>query len=364
MHEPTRSVEVELGERRYTIAIGRGLIARADPLAEAAPARQIMVVTNATVAPLYLATLRSALGDRDVIHVALPDGEQEKRLESMLPIVDEMLVNGFDRDCLVIALGGGVVGDLAGFVAASYQRGVGYVQIPTTLLAMVDSSVGGKTGVNHPRGKNMIGAFHQPQAVIADLSVLDTLPDRELRAGMAEVIKTALLGDAEFLDWLEANIDSALQRDPEALATIVERCCQNKAAIVVADEREAGERALLNLGHTFGHAIEAARGYGDWLHGEAIAAGMCMAARLSTRLSWISQADYERVVAIIARAGLPTHPPADITPERWREFMARDKKNRDGQRRLVLLRALGQAALTADYDPNALDEILAEAHHG
>ena len=359
-----RKVNVSLGARSYPIEIGRGLIDSTNVLAHAAPARQVMVVTNAAIAPLYLPALRQALGDRHVIHVALPDGEQEKRLESMLPIVDEMLVNGFDRDCLVIALGGGVIGDLAGFVAATYQRGVGYVQLPTTLLAMVDSSVGGKTGVNHPRGKNMIGAFHQPLAVIADLNVLSTLPDRELRAGLAEVIKYALLGDAEFLLWLEANIDAALERDTTALAYIVERCCQNKAAIVAADERETGERALLNLGHTFGHAIEAARGYGDWLHGEAIAAGMCMAAAMSARLGWISTADRDRAIALIAKAGLPTAAPSDMTPERWREFMARDKKNRDGKLRLVLLKSLGRAVVSSDYDPDSLDQTLAQAYDG
>ncbi len=364
MQAPMRKVNVSLGARSYPIEIGRGLIDSTNVLAHAAPARQVMVVTNAAIAPLYLPALRQALGDRHVIHVALPDGEQEKRLESMLPIVDEMLVNGFDRDCLVIALGGGVIGDLAGFVAATYQRGVGYVQLPTTLLAMVDSSVGGKTGVNHPRGKNMIGAFHQPLAVIADLNVLSTLPDRELRAGLAEVIKYALLGDAEFLLWLEANMDAALERDTTALAYIVERCCQNKAAIVAADERETGERALLNLGHTFGHAIEAARGYGDWLHGEAIAAGMCMAATMSARLGWISAADRDRAIALIAKAGLPTKAPNDISPERWREFMARDKKNRDGKMRLVLLKRLGQAVVSSDYDADSLDQTLAQACDG
>ena len=361
MNKTSRQVMVELGARRYPIHIGRGLIDDSALLADVTAARQLMVVSNATVSPLYLDRLCQALGGREVAAVALPDGEQEKQLTSMLPVFDEMLCRGFDRSAQVIALGGGVIGDLAGFVAATYQRGVSYIQVPTTLLAMVDSSVGGKTGVNHPRGKNMIGAFHQPQAVIADLNVLDTLPERELRAGMAEVIKYALLGDANFLEWLETNLDAAMQRDADVLASIVERCCQNKAAIVVADEREAGERALLNLGHTFGHAIEAARGYGDWLHGEAIAAGMCMAASMSERLGWISAQERDRAIALIARAGLPIQPPRDITPQRFHEFMARDKKNRNGQLRLVLLKALGQAVVSDDYNLVALEKTLAES---
>lgn len=359
MSTQRRQVKVDLDERSYPIDIGVDLLADRELLTNTITARQIIVVSNETVAPLYLPKLKAAFNDRQMIAVSLPDGEQEKRLESMLPVFDEMLVNGFGRDCQVVALGGGVIGDLAGFVAASYQRGVDFIQIPTTLLAMVDSSVGGKTGVNHPRGKNMIGAFHQPQAVIADLGVLETLPDRELRAGLAEVVKYALLGDAELIDWLEAHMDKALARDPEVLAQIVERCCGNKAAIVAADEREAGERALLNLGHTFGHAIEAARGYGDWLHGEAIAAGMCMAARMSARLGWISAAERDRAVALVGSVGLPTEPPADISAERFREFMRRDKKNRDGALRLVLLRGLGDAVVTADYPESALTATLA-----
>ncbi|MEX0386851.1 3-dehydroquinate synthase [Spiribacter onubensis] len=358
MKHDRRLVEVALGDRSYLIHIGRGLLRDAALMRENIPARQVMIISNETVAPLYLDALKTALGERRITAASLPDGEQEKCLESMLPVFDEMLVNGFGRDCQVVALGGGVIGDLAGFVAATYQRGVDFVQVPTTLLAMVDSSVGGKTGVNHPRGKNMIGAFHQPRAVIADLAVLETLPDRELRAGMAEVIKYALLGDREFLDWLEGHVDAALAREPDALAFIVERCCRNKAAIVAADEREAGQRALLNLGHTFGHAIEAARGYGDWLHGEAIAAGMCMAARMSARQGWITPQDRDRAVALIARVGLPTQPPSDLDAVRFREFMARDKKNRDGELRLVLLRGLGDAIVTADYDDAALTATL------
>ncbi len=363
MPEPRQTLTVELGERSYPIHIGRGLLADYALLDNATAAESVMVVSNEAVAPLYLDTLKAGLAGRQVIATVLPDGEQEKRLESMLPVFDEMLVNGLGRDSAVIALGGGVIGDLAGFVAATYQRGVAFVQIPTTLLAMVDSSVGGKTGVNHPRGKNMIGAFHQPRAVVADLSVLDTLPDREMRAGMAEVIKYALLGDAAFLGWLETHLDEALAREPGVLAELVARCCRNKAAIVSADERESGQRALLNLGHTFGHAIEAARGYGDWLHGEAIAAGMCMATGMSRRLGWISPADEARATALIERAGLPTAPPADLSAEQFREFMARDKKNRHGQLTLVLLKALGEAVVTTDYDDQALEATLTESAH-
>jgi len=363
MTDEPRRVDVALGERSYPILIGRGLLDDISRLRALVDAPEVMVVSNRTVAPLYLDRLTAAFSDRRVASACLPDGEQEKQLEPLLPVFDTLLVNGFSRDCQVVALGGGVIGDLAGFVAATYQRGVGFVQVPTTLLAMVDSSVGGKTGVNHPRGKNMIGAFHQPRAVIADLTVLDTLPQRELRAGMAEVIKYALLGDAEFLAWLEANLDAAMARDSATLAAIVERCCRNKAAIVAADEREAGQRALLNLGHTFGHAIEAARGYGDWLHGEAIAAGQCMAARLSARLGWIDDRDRDRAIALIERAGLPTRAPADIGAERFREFMGRDKKNRDGTLRLVLLKGLGQATVSADYDRDALTATLEAAGH-
>ncbi len=362
MTDTPRTVMVELNERRYPIMIGRGLLDNATFMQDTLPGGALMVVTNETVAPLYLSRLKQACGERPWAATILRDGEQEKRLEAMLPVFDEMLAHGFGRDCTVVALGGGVIGDLAGFVAATYQRGVAFVQVPTTLLAMVDSSVGGKTGVNHPRGKNMIGAFHQPQAVVADLSVLDTLPEREMRAGMAEVIKYALLGDYEFLEWLETHLEAALNRDSHALTTLIERCCRNKAAIVAADEREAGERALLNLGHTFGHAIEAARGYGDWLHGEAIAAGMCMAADCSSRLGWLSQDDRDRAVALIARAGLPTQPPADISAEQFREFMARDKKNRAGHLHLVLLRALGQAVVSTDYTEAALSATLEASH--
>lgn len=363
-HTKTRRVEVALGERSYNIEIGQQLLTDSSLLHALIPANQVMVVTNETIAPLYLDALVKSLGTKQVATCVLPDGEQAKRLDSMLPVFDELLANGFDRDCYLVALGGGVIGDLAGFVAATYQRGVAFVQIPTTLLAMVDSSVGGKTGVNHPRGKNMIGAFHQPKAVVADLDLLSSLPDREFRAGMAEVIKYALLGDAAFLAWLEAHLPEVFARDTEALAYIVERSCQNKAAIVQADEKEAGQRALLNLGHSFGHAIEGATGYGPWLHGEAIAAGMCMALRLSARLSWITAQERDQGIALIRRAGLPIDPPSQITPKTFLDFMQRDKKNRGGQLRLVLLKGLGNAVVSADYPESALLETLQECSDG
>lgn len=359
-----RRVPVELPGRAYPIEIGPGLLGDGTTLAAAVPGRQVLVVTNETVAPHYLATVETALADRRLASVVLPDGEAHKRLETAMTVFDRLIDSGFERGCTVVALGGGVIGDLAGFVAATYQRGVAFVQLPTTLLAMVDSSVGGKTGVNHPRGKNMIGAFHQPRAVIADLAVLDTLPDRELRAGLAEVIKYGLLGDPELLAWLEDGIEAVLARDPGALAYVVERACADKAAIVVADEREAGRRALLNLGHTFGHAIEAATGYGPWLHGEAIAAGQCMAAWMSAELGWIGAADRARAEALFVRAGLPTRPPA-IGADAFRRHMALDKKARDGRVRLVLLRALGEAVVSADYPDAALEATLAHyaRHH-
>ena len=363
MTEAVETVQVELGERRYPIAIGRDLLNDNRLLASHITARQILVISNETVAPLYLKPLLAGFQDRDLAVVNLPDGEQEKKLESLLPVFDELLVRGFGRDCQIIALGGGVIGDIAGFAAATYQRGVAFIQVPTTLLAMVDSSVGGKTGVNHPRGKNMIGAFHQPRAVIADLAVLDTLPDRELRAGMAEVVKYALLGDPAFLEWLETHLDDVMARRSDAIGTVIQRSCRNKAAIVAADERESGQRALLNLGHSFGHAIEAAAGYGTWLHGEAIGAGLCMAADLSRRLGWISPAEQARAEDLIRRVGLPLRPPADIGPQRFREFMARDKKNRDGTLRLVLMQGLGNAVVTDGYTEAALTETL-EAYTG
>ncbi len=357
-----KTLTVDLGERSYPIYIGQGLLGQGDLIRPHIRGRQAMIVSNETVAPLYLETVRKALEGLQLAEVILPDGERYKNLETLNLIYDQLLGENFDRSCTLIALGGGVVGDMTGFAAATYQRGVDFIQIPTTLLAQVDSSVGGKTGVNHPLGKNMIGAFHQPNCVIADTDTLDTLDDRELSAGLAEVIKYALLGDAEFCDWLEDNMQALLERDPDKLAYAIERSCRDKAAIVAADEKEAGQRALLNLGHTFGHAIETGMGYGQWLHGEAVATGMIMAAELSKRLGWISEAELHRIENLIGKAGLPTRAPASLTSERFLELMARDKKALAGQIRLVLLKRIGEAVVTTDYRPQDLRAAL-DAHH-
>jgi 3-dehydroquinate synthase len=353
-----RTLHVDLGARSYPIYIGRGLIGDGGCYRPHIRARQVMIVSNETVAPLYLASVEDALEGYRVERVILPDGERYKTLEVWNRIMDGLLGSRFGRDCTILALGGGVVGDMAGFAAACYQRGVDFIQVPTTLLAQVDSSVGGKTGVNHPLGKNMIGAFHQPRAVIADTETLGTLPDRELSAGIAEVIKYGLIRDAELFRWLEGNMGALLARDPEALAHAIERSCRNKAEVVAADELESGQRALLNLGHTFGHAIETGMGYGEWLHGEAVAAGMCMAADMSRRLGWIDESALARTRDLIAAAGLPVDPPAQITPARFRELMAVDKKVQGGRLRLVLLRGIGESLVTGDFDPRALDETL------
>ena len=350
----TRTLYVELAQRRYPIFIGQRL-----PIGELiAPYiahKQVMIVTNNTVAPLYLLDYSDAFKPiaKTVAHCILPDGEAFKDFAHLHLIFDALLQNGFNRDCVIVALGGGVIGDMAGYAAASFQRGVKFIQIPTTLLSQVDSSVGGKTGINHPLGKNMIGAFKQPEAVLIDMTVLDTLPQRELAAGMAEVIKYALLGDVAFLEWLEQNMTRLMARDYTVLSEAVYRCCAHKAAIVARDETEQGERALLNLGHTFGHAIEAALGYGQWLHGEAVAVGMVMAADLSQRMGWISQADLERVRAILLAAGLPIQCPT-IELQEFLDYMSHDKKVLNGQLRLVLLRALGTAIMTTDYDAQAM----------
>jgi len=355
-----KTLVVELGERRYPIHIGEGLLARADLLRPHVAGRQVMIVTNETVAPLYLHNAQTAFAGWQCHSVVLPDGEQYKTLEVLNRIFDALLEKQCDRRVTLVALGGGVVGDMAGFAAACYQRGVPFIQIPTTLLAQVDSSVGGKTGVNHPLGKNMIGAFHQPQCVLIDTATLNTLPDRELSAGLAEVIKYGLIRDAAFLDWLEISMDALLRRDAAVLAEAIERSCRNKAEVVAADEREGGERALLNLGHTFGHAIETGMGYGAWLHGEAVAAGMCLAAAFSARLGWIKAADASRIDTIIQRARLPVRAPAKLDPARMLELMAVDKKVQDGRIRLVLLKAIGKAVITDDYDPALLRAVLQE----
>jgi len=357
----TRTLQVARGERSYPIYIGPGLVGDPGRYRPHIAGRQVMIVTNETVAPLYLDAVERALGEFAVESVILPDGEQFKTLGVWNRIFDGLLGHRFARDCTILALGGGVIGDMAGFAAACYQRGVAFVQVPTTLLAQVDSSVGGKTGVNHALGKNMIGAFHQPRAVIADTDTLSSLPDRELSAGIAEVIKYGMIRDAELFAWLEVNMDALLARNAEALAYAIERSCRNKAEVVEADELESGQRALLNLGHTFGHAIETGVGYGAWLHGEAVAAGMCMAADMSRRLGWMDAGAVERTRALVAAARLPVDPPLDLAPGRFRELMAVDKKVKDGRLRLVLLKGIGDSLVTADFDPATLDETLARS---
>ncbi|MBK1654400.1 3-dehydroquinate synthase [Allochromatium vinosum] len=354
-----RTLNVDLGARSYPIHIGSGLLADGDLYRPHLRSLQVMIVTNETVAPLYLEPVRQALDGLQVREVILPDGEVYKTLEVWNRIFDALLAERFARDCTLIALGGGVIGDMTGFAAACYQRGVDFIQVPTTLLAQVDSSVGGKTGLNHPAGKNMIGAFHQPRAVIADTDTLVTLPQRELSAGMAEVLKYGFIRDAAFLDWLECHMTELMSRDPEALAHAIWRSCEVKAQIVAEDEFESGSRALLNLGHTFGHAIEAGVGYGEWLHGEAVGAGICLAAVLSARLGWLTEAELERTRRLIAGAGLPTGRPAALSPERMLELMAVDKKVLAGQLRLVLLRQLGEAVVTSEFDRDELNHILA-----
>jgi 3-dehydroquinate synthase len=359
-----RTLTVDLGERGYPIFIGPGLISDPDRYRPYVRGRQVLVVSNETVAPLYLEAVEAALAGLDCHRVILPDGEQYKDLDTVNRIFDALLGARLGRDVTLVALGGGVVGDMAGFAAACYQRGVDFIQVPTTLLAQVDSSVGGKTGVNHPLGKNMIGAFHQPRAVVIDTDTLNTLPDRELAAGLAEVVKYGLIRDAAFFDWLVSNHGRLLARDTAALTEAIERSCRNKAEVVAADEREAGQRALLNLGHTFGHAIEAGCGYGVWLHGEAVAAGMVLAAQLSARLGWLDAADVTRIRGLLAGFGLPVDPPRELSAERWLALMAVDKKVQAGRLRLVLLRGIGRAEVTADFDAGQLRALLEETAAG
>jgi len=354
-----KTLPLDLGDRSYRIYIGAGLLDRPELLSRHIPGTRVAIVTNETVAPLYLARLHAHVVSLKPVEVVLPDGEQYKSLEVLNRIFDALLSARCDRRTTIIALGGGVIGDMAGFAAASYQRGVPFIQVPTTLLAQVDSSVGGKTGVNHPLGKNMIGAFYQPRAVIIDTDTLNTLPDRELSSGLAEVIKYGLIRDPEFFSWLEVNLDKLLARDPEALAYAIHRSCLNKAEVVAADERESGVRATLNLGHSFGHAIETGMGYGNWLHGESIAAGMVMASDLSRRLKWLSAADVARVEKLIRRARLPVRAPGTLSAARFLELMAVDKKVLDGRLRLVLLKRLGEAVVTDDYPRAELEATLA-----
>ena len=344
-----RTLNLDLGERSYAIHIGPGLVSRADLLLPHFKSRQVLIVTNTTVAHLYLETLQSALQtaqpELNLQTCILPDGECYKNMAHIEKIWDALLSHGFNRQCTLIALGGGVIGDMTGFAAACYQRGVAFIQIPTTLLSQVDSSVGGKTGVNHPLGKNMLGAFWQPRLVLADTQTLTSLPARELSAGLAEVIKYGLLGDAAFLTWLESHMDALLGLDQSTLIEAVTRCCELKAQIVAEDERESGKRALLNLGHTFGHAIETSLGYGQWLHGEAVACGMWLAADTSRRLGWLADAEVDRVAQLLESAKLPTLPPSEMTVDAFLRAMAVDKKNVDDRLRLILLRSLGDACI-------------------
>lgn len=355
-----RTLTVDLGERSYPIHVGPGLIEDASRLRPYLAGRQVMIVTNETVAPLYLDTLKRSLGNDglDVRDLILPDGEHTKTLASVERIWDALLTAGFNRRCTLIALGGGVIGDMVGYAAACYQRGVAFIQVPTTLLSQVDSSVGGKTGVNHPRGKNMIGAFWQPRAVVIDTSTLHTLPGRELTAGLAEVIKYGLIRDLAFLGWLEEHMAALRNLDDARLSEAILRSCAIKADVVAEDETEQGVRALLNLGHTFGHAIEAHQGYGQWLHGEAVGTGMHMAALLSERLGWLAEVEVERVTTVLAAAGLPLAAPADMDAEAFLERMRLDKKNFDDRIRLVLLRALGDACLYDETPASQLYDFL------
>ena len=341
------TLNVALSGRAYPIHIGRGLLEDCGLLLPKLRQPKVAVVTNTTVAPLYLQRFADSLRNAgvEVVEIVLPDGEQYKHWESLNTIFDILLEQRCERSTTLIALGGGVIGDMTGFAAASYQRGVPFIQVPTTLLAQVDSSVGGKTAINHPRGKNMIGAFYQPKLVLVDTDLLNSLPDRQLRAGLAEIIKIGLIRDLPFLEWLEVNLERLLERDPKALEYAICRSCENKAEVVVADEHEHGERALLNLGHTFGHAIETGMGYGEWLHGEAVGAGTMMAAELSCQLGWIDSGDVRRVEALFVRAGLPIAGPT-LSSDIFLDLMQHDKKVLDGRLRLVLFKKLGQAVLS------------------
>jgi len=352
-----QKLDVSLAERSYPIYIDRGLLGQ-DLIRGHVRGNQVMVVTNETIAPLYLDAVTRGLGDLQCDTLVLPDGEQHKTLATLERIFDALMAHRHSRTTTLVALGGGVIGDMVGFAAACYQRGVDFIQVPTTLLAQVDSSVGGKTAVNHPRGKNMIGAFHQPRAVVIDTAVLDTLPEREFAAGMAEVIKYGLIRDPEFFQWLLDNQAALAARDTAPVAEAILRSCRNKAEVVAADETEQGNRALLNLGHTFGHAMETFTGYRDWLHGEAVSAGMVMAARMSLELGWLKQADLDRVSDSLAAWKLPVTAPEGMARADFSELMALDKKVQNGRLRLVLLNQIGDALVTGEYDTNALTRTL------
>lgn len=354
-----KRLTVELGHRSYPILIGSGLLRERGILDPYIEGRDVLIVSSENLVNLYLQPLQALIAGSRVETLVLPDGEAVKNLNTLNTIFDALVEHRFGRDCVLVALGGGVIGDITGFAAATWQRGVDFIQVPTTLLAQVDSSVGGKTAVNHVSGKNLIGAFHQPLCVLSDMDTLNSLPERELGAGLAEVVKYGLLGDFALFEWLEREYAGLLVRDNERLQHVVRRSCELKAEIVAADERERGQRALLNLGHTFGHAIERCAGYGEWLHGEAVAAGMCMAAEFSRRLGWLKAADVGRVRALLSALQLPVDPPA-VPPAEFLAAMGMDKKVIAGQIRLVLLRRIGQAEVTADYPEHQLADFLSD----
>ena len=358
-----RTLKVDLGARSYPIYIGEDLLSQGDLITQHISSKQVIVISNNTVAPLYIDSLLASIPTLQTHKIILEDGERYKTLATMESIFDQLLKLRCSRDTTIIALGGGVVGDISGFAAACYQRGIDFIQVPTTLLSQVDSSVGGKTGVNHPLGKNMIGAFYQPQCVLADINTLRTLPPRELSAGLAEVIKYGLIADKSFFGWLEKNINRLLKLDTDAIEYAVEQSCLCKAEVVASDEQEKnGRRALLNLGHTFGHAIETGMGYGNWLHGEAVGCGMIIAAKFSARLGWLPNEDVESISQLIKAAKLPTQPPAELTADRMMELMAVDKKVKDGKLHLVLLKNIGDAVLSSRFDRNLLYSTLTDLH--
>ena len=352
-----KKLNLDLGNRSYPIFIGSNTWADSLLISQT-EGRKVLIVSNDTIAPIYLEKLKAHLGDTDLDTLILPDGERYKTLASLEKIYNKLLTENYDRSSVLIALGGGVIGDTVGFAAASYQRGIDFIQIPTTLLSQVDSSVGGKTAVNHPLGKNMIGAFYQPKSVYIDLSTLETLPDREFSAGMAEVIKYGLIRNPDFFNWLESNIEALMARDANSLAEAIFVSCKTKAEVVSLDETEQGLRAILNLGHTFGHAIEAAQEYKDWLHGEAVGAGMAMAARMSQDMGLITATDVARIEKLLAAANLPINAPKNIPADTLRKLMSHDKKVSRGQLRLVLLKQIGEAIITSDFEENLLQEVL------
>ena len=355
-----KTININLGKRSYPIYVGEGLLENNNLFKNHISSKKLAIITNDTIAPLYLQKISNILSsEKEIISIILPDGESFKNFETLNLIYDELLKNKADRQVTLIALGGGVIGDITGFAAATFMRGVDFIQIPTTLLSQVDSSVGGKTGINHQLGKNMIGAFYQPKCVVADISLLESLPDKEFSAGLAEVIKYGLIRDSSFFEWLENNIDGIMKRDSQLLIEAVVRSCQNKADIVESDEFESNIRAILNLGHTFGHAIETATGYGKWLHGEAIAVGMVMAAHLSEQMGWLKKEEYQRIKSLITNSNLPINPP-DILKQDFLDLMQLDKKTKENQINLILQQGIGKAILTSDYDNEKLHNTLSK----